>query len=209
MTKYIALALTGLTVFSMETTQAKAQCLQRDLRIVLSWYPKYLRRPHCHVHVCYWRKELIRGITIPEAECWFLSTDSYYQFYGCCPKRWVRGLLTDVLEVPPCPRVVCRLVGQLNRCGCRKTIVRQVLAMRNNVPPVPPVPGGWQSNPIVVQQPPAEIRPPRTIQRPIRPSRIDHYRRPAPVNVIFPSGRGFQRSARPSVRLSINIPFRF
>ncbi len=216
MTKYIAITLTGVMALSVGATQAEAGCWRDDLRVVLSWYPKYLRRAPDSGGVRYWRGELIRGACLAELECHFLSADEYYRVYGRCPKTWVRGLLTDVLCQPPCPKTVHRLVCQLNRCGCRKTIARAVLAMRNDgghrqvaieqpavVVEQPPV--VVERAPVVVEHPPVVIQAPRT--RTYRS--YGEYRRRQPVNIVAPSRRGYHRLSRPSVRLSVNLPFRF
>jgi hypothetical protein len=161
MTVAAALATVGLAGEARATHPRPVNA--NDIRLVSSWYQKYLGREVDQVGLKCWTVELSKG---HNAEAGILGSEEYYLRFGATPESFIFSLYVNVLSREPAYHEVqgwvCRL-GQLG--GNRTTMACEFLkaaateiALRA-APPAPPaiyqpVP------PPVYQQPPPNFAPP-------------------------------------------------
>lgn len=105
-------------------------------------YRKYLNREPTPNELTQWVWSFQKGLTLPEAQQTFLSSDEYFSRYARSNSAFITGLFTDVLDRPPSTDESLQWLHRLNVSQSdRAKIVKEFLrAAQGHTAPSTPAP---------------------------------------------------------------------
>jgi hypothetical protein len=150
----VLVALGGIASEAEATHKRARPVTADDIRLVASWYQKYLGRDPDQGGLMGWACELARGGNV---EAGILSSEEYYLRFGATPESFVFSLYVNVLSREPDFKEVQGWVCRWKQLGCNRGALAceflraaaNEIALRAAPPPViyQPVPPAYQPPP--------------------------------------------------------------
>ena len=130
--------LSLLTVLAGLVGPAGAQDpVQEPVRLVRSWYQRFLDRRVEDAGLIGWAGHLQRGVPPEQVLSMILGSEEYYTRSGLTPQGFVRNLFTDITGRQPTPNELAFWLRRM-QFQDRQQVAYEVLARH---------PGSWQAAP--------------------------------------------------------------
>jgi hypothetical protein len=145
-------AATALIAVALAGNAAQANCPRpvtaEHIRLVSTWYQKYLGRDVDQLGLQCWTTALSKG---GDAEAGILGSQEYYLRFGATPESFVFSLYINVLSREAAPNEVAGWVCRLQQLKCNRTALAaeflRAAATEIALRAAPPPPPGYTPPP--------------------------------------------------------------